>query len=132
MQETPARENPSRSNEGDLPPWDRVVFAPPPAWTRQEFGYDATVRAKDGEHVTHLLWSWQVDAEAGQICHTVARRLETALAVQHEAQWRLDLDPGTSRLTLHWLRVVRGDVVIDQLKRERMRCSSARPSSSIT
>lgn len=103
------------------PPWERIDFAAPAGWVEPDHAYDPGVRAKDGAHVSHLLWSWQVNAEAGKTFYATARRLETALAVQHESQWSLDIDARASRLTLHWLRIVRGDTTIDQLKRERMR-----------
>lgn len=106
---------------GESAPWDRVGIAPPPAWAEATENYDATFRAKADAHVTQLLWSWQVDAESARTFASTARRLETAMAVQHESQWSLDLDARASRLTLHWLRIVRGDTRIDQLKRERMR-----------
>ncbi len=96
-------------------------MAPPPAWADAEASYDASFRGKAGGHVTQLLWSWQVDAESARTFASTARRLETAMAVQHESQWSLDLDARASRLTLHWLRIVRGDTRIDQLKRDRMR-----------
>lgn len=105
----------------DTPPWERVSICPTPDWVQPEFGYDAEVKSKDGSHVTHLLYSWQVDAEAAQVSYATARRLETPLAVQHESQWSLDIAPGTSRVALHWLRLVREGKVVDQLKRERMR-----------
>lgn len=102
------------------PPWDRVSIAPPGAWVEEE-GYDPAVAAKGGDHVTQLLLARQVDAETGTSFSATASRLETALAVQHESQWRLDLDARHSRLTLHWVRVVRGSARVDQLKRERLR-----------
>ena len=111
----------SRAAAGETAPWDRVQIAPPPAWADAGELYDAGFRGKTDAHVTQLLWSWQVDAESGQTFATTARRLETAMAVQHESQWSLDLDARASRLTLHWLRIVRGDTRIDQLNRERMR-----------
>lgn len=101
-------------------PWDRIEIAPTPAWVDAE-PYDASLRAKDGAHVTQLLWARQVDATAGRSFHATALRLETPLAVQHESQWKLNLDGRRSRLTLHWLRLVRGETKIDQLKREHMR-----------
>ena len=101
-------------------PWDRVAFAPPADWVAEET-YDAGLPAKEGDHVTHLLWSRQMNAGAGRSFHCTARRLETSVAVQHLSQWRLELDPRTQRLTVHWLRLVRDGRRIDHLQRERMR-----------
>jgi TonB family protein len=108
-------------SRGSIPPWSRVSFGPADAWVDEE-GYDgAATPRKEGAHFTHLLWTRQVDAELGKSFHRTALRLETAIAVQNQSQWRLEFDPRTQRLTLHWLRVVRGQTVIDQLQREHMR-----------
>ena len=96
------------------------MIAPTEAWVEAE-NYDESVSATNGAHVTDLLWARQVEVGSGRVFYATARRLETPLAVQHESQWRLDLDARRSRLTLHWLRIVRGGEKIDQLKRERMR-----------
>ncbi len=105
---------------GQEAPWSRVEFAPPAAWVEAET-YDENIPAKDGAHLTHLLWARQVDAGTGRSFHATALRLETALAVQHESQWNLAFDPRTQRVTLHWLRVVREGRRIDQLDRARVR-----------
>jgi transglutaminase-like putative cysteine protease len=101
-------------------PWARVVFAPPDPWVEIE-DYDASLKAKEGIHLTHLLWSRQELAGVGRSFNATALRLETPLAVQHQSQWSLDLDPRTQHLIFHWLRVKRGDQVIDHLHRDRMR-----------
>ena len=101
-------------------PWAQVGFAPPDPWVREE-AYDDKVAAKEGAHATYLLWARQADAEAGKSFHATAVRLETALAVQNESQWRLNLDPRFQHLTLHWLRVVRNSERVDHLHRDRMR-----------
>lgn len=101
-------------------PWAQVTFAPPDPWVQEE-AYDDKVAAKEGAHATYLLWVRQADAEAGKTFHATAVRLETALAVQNESQWRLNLDPRFQHLTLHWLRVVRNNERVDHLRRDRMR-----------
>ena len=101
-------------------PWACIAFGPPEAWVEAE-SHDPGLAAKPDKHTTCLLWVRQVEAEAGQHFHQTAVRLETALAVQHQSQWQLNLDPRSQQLTLHWLRVVRGTQVIDQLRREHMR-----------
>jgi len=83
--------------------------------------YDENTPAKEGAHLTHLLWARQVQAGTGRSFHATAIRLETALAVQHESQWSLAFDPRTQRVVLHWLRVVRDGRRIDQLDRARVR-----------
>jgi hypothetical protein len=62
-----------------------------------------------------------MDAVSGASFNFTAVRLETSLAVQHESQWSLDLDARTQTVTVHWLRIVRGGVTINHLRRERMR-----------
>lgn len=120
MQETMMQTGAAEEKSTGAPPWERVLLAPPAAWVEAE-SYDRGVSCKEGSHLTHLLWTRQVEAESGVSYHATAVRLETPLAVQHESQWSLDLDARKGSLTLHWLRVVRGEARIDQLKRERMR-----------
>lgn len=113
-------ETESASPIATAPPWDRVDFAPPDAWVEEE-RYDRSLPAREGAHLTHLLWALQSNAEAGRSFHAIATRLETPMAVQNQSQWRLNLDPRFQKLTIHWLRVTRGDGYVDQLKRDRMR-----------
>lgn len=120
----PSRIDPTEAPKINLaepsPPWSRISFGAPWAWvTDTEF--DRTLPGKEGWHQTHLLWEQQVDAEAETSYHRTAVRLETPLAVQHQSQWRLNLDPRVHHLTLHWLRVVRDGRAIDHLDRTRMR-----------
>jgi transglutaminase-like putative cysteine protease len=79
------------------------------------------LRGKEGAHLTQLLWVRQVHAGTGVSFHSTAVRLETSIAVQHESQWSLQMDPRNQRLTVHWLRLVRDGRRIDHLQRERMR-----------
>jgi transglutaminase-like putative cysteine protease len=105
---------------GSPVPWSCVTFGPPPSWV-EEPAFERNLTAKEGAHVSALLWERQVNVEAEASFHATALRLETPLAVQHQSQWRLNLDPRFHHLTLHWLRVVRDGRPIDQLQRERMR-----------
>ncbi len=101
-------------------PWERVRIAPPEDWVEEE-RYDVSLApAKEGPYVTQLLVARQVEAEKGVTFFANAARLETALAVQNESQWRLDLGRH-ARVTLHWVRVVRDGVAHEQLKPERLR-----------
>lgn len=112
--------SPSLVSQEHIAPWSKVSFAPPEPWVEED-GYDTTVRGKEGDHLTHLLWARQLRAGTGQSFHSTAIRLETSLAVQHQSQWSVQLDPRTQTLTVHWLRVVRDGRRIDHLQRERMR-----------
>jgi hypothetical protein len=115
----------NQSHAGPLPvveaPWARVAVEPPGPWVEDEPYESSAAPAKDGLHVTHLCWARQVDAGTGRSFHVTATRLETTLAVQHESQWSLELDARTQRVTLHWLRIVRGGERIDHLRPGRMR-----------
>lgn len=120
----PSRTDPAETTKINLadpsPPWSRISFGPPGPWVT-ETEFDRALPVKEGWHQTHLLWERQVDAEAETSFHRTAVRLETPLAVQHQSQWRLNLDPRIHHLTLHGLRVVRDGRAIDQLDRTRMR-----------
>lgn len=107
-------------SHGHMAPWDKVAFNQPAAWI-EPLDYDASLPGKAGDHITHLLWARQVNAGTGRSFHSTSVRLETSMAVQHHSQWSVQLDPRTQTLSLHWLRVVRGDQRIDHLHRDRMR-----------
>lgn len=101
-------------------PWSHVTLAPPAPWIDLPV-FERNVPAKEGAHVTYLDWERQLNVEAETSFHATAIRLETAEAVQHQSQWGLHLNPRIQRLTLHWLRVVRGEQSFDHLQRDRMR-----------
>lgn len=103
------------------PPWARVKFAPLADWDDRVLLRVGPVTAREGDHTTVLRWERKVDVDTGRSFHATAVRLETALGVQHESQWRLELDARTEFLTLHWLRIVRDGQVIDQRRRDRLR-----------
>jgi transglutaminase-like putative cysteine protease len=101
-------------------PWDHIAFGPPGDWVDLPL-YDRSLCAIDSAHLTFLLWERQVNVEEFTSFHATAKRLETSVAVQHESQWQLNLDPRNHRLTIHWLRIVRGEQRLDALDRSRMR-----------
>lgn len=109
-----------KDNGSQQVPWSRISFGPPAPWI-QPTAYDTAVTARSGAHITQLLWERQVNAGASCSYHSTAVRLETSVAVQHESQWSVQFDARSQRLTLHWLRIVRGGQSIDHLQRERMR-----------
>jgi hypothetical protein len=49
-------------------------------------------------------------------------RLETIQAVQNEAQGRIAFEPRTQILTLHWLKIHRGETVFDRTALANLRC----------
>ena len=110
----------SKLGQDTFAPWDQVSLSPPDRWV-EELTYERNIPAKSRDHITNLLWERQVEVEKGISFHRTAVRLETGLAVQHQSQWRLDLDLRNQHLSLHWLRVIRGGNTSDQLQRERLR-----------
>ncbi len=104
------------------PETPRAGFAagPPPPWA-VVCAYPEDFKGKAGLAVTHLLLSQQIHAEQRQTCIQSALRLETMEAVQHESQWRLQFDPNTQTVSLHWIRIRRGAMVFDHTRPERFR-----------
>lgn len=100
--------------------WSRVSFGPPPAWV-DTTPREQAVPAKEGDHVTYLTWERQLSVPDETSFHSTAIRLETAAAVQHQSQWRVNADLRAQRLILHWLRVRRGPQTFDHLRRDRIR-----------
>jgi len=101
---------------------DHVLLGPAPDWMtpcplRLDF------KPKQPGHVTHLLASKQLHAEKRQTIVHTALRLETIQAVQSESQGRVPFDPRTQKLTLHWLRIHRGETVFDRTALENLRCA---------
>lgn len=110
------------------PPWTRVVIAAPEAWVEKVPGYLTVLRGKTDADVTQLLSVQQAYAGTGKTFHASAVRLENDSAVLQESVWKLPVHPGTQRLTLHWLYVVRDDGRrVDYLQRERMTLSPREP-----
>lgn len=101
-------------------PWEKIKFEAPPKWTEPE-QFDRTIPGKAGAHLTYLNWSRQVDIDTSTSFHSTAVRLESPLAVQHESQWKLGLDPRSQDIALHWLRVTRDGQSTDRLDRKQMR-----------
>jgi len=110
----------SQSDSGSIVPWDHVSIGPAALWVEDPV-FDRGIPSKDGAHVTYLAWDHQIDAVAETSFHATAVRLETPLAVQHQSQWRLNLDPRIHHLVFHWLRIVRDGQQFDYLNRDRMR-----------
>ncbi len=99
---------------------DRVRLGPVPSWAVR-CPFEVTPVAKPGDHLTYLLINRQVHADARETFYHVATRLETMQAVQHESQWRLQFEPRTQSVTLHWIRTRREGVEVDHSSLERLR-----------
>ena len=100
---------------------DKVRVARPPDWIKP-VEYDAAYKGNSPDaQVTQLLLSLQLHAENGEAFTHDALRLETMQAVQHLSQWRILFEPGTQDVAVHWLRIRRGEQVIENAVPERFR-----------
>lgn len=96
----------------------RIQAGPVPGWA-VDHSFDRQFKLDRQVPVTYLLLDTQIHAERREtFIHNVVR-LETMEAVQHQSQWRLQFEPKTQMVTLHSLKVRRGDVEIDQLNLEK-------------
>jgi len=94
---------------GPVPDW--VVPCP----------YNSECKAEVGEALTYLLINRQLHSELRQTHIHTAIRLETMQAVQHESQWRLQFEPKTQSVTLHWIKVRRTGLEFDHAHSEKIR-----------
>jgi hypothetical protein len=85
---------------------DCIRTGPVPEWVRS-CPFPAEFKVSPAGSITHLLHDRQIHAELRQTHHHVALRLESMQAVQSESPWRLDFDPRTERITLHFIRTWR-------------------------
>src|SRR5579859_6466315 len=107
-------------NEGNVVGSDSVLLAknrvqngPPPDWATP-CPYDSTFKGEQDAQITFLLFDSQIHAEQQSLFAHQAIRLETMQAVQHWSQWRLQFEPKTQQVTLHSLKIRRGQEEIDQ------------------
>jgi len=95
-----------------------VTVAPPPGWV-VESNIDHTYRPAQRGETTALLLDDQYQAETNAHYRRVVRRLETHQAVQEFSQFHLDFDPKTQHVTIHSLKVCRGESVDEQGSRQQ-------------
>jgi hypothetical protein len=98
----------------------RISIGPVPAWV-VSCPFDADFKAKGASQVTHLFVSRQIHAENRQTHYHLAMRLETMQAVQHQSQWQLQFEPRTQLVTLHWIKVRRGNQEFDHANLGKIR-----------
>ena len=108
------------AHEASAAPRPGFGAGPVPSWAKV-CAYPDDFKGKPGTPITHLLLSRQIHAEKKQTCVQSAVRLETMEAVQHESQWRLQFDPNTQTVCLHWIRIRRGTKIFDHTRPERFR-----------
>jgi hypothetical protein len=98
----------------------RISIGPVPAWV-VSCPFDADFKAQGASQVTHLFVSRQIHAENRQTHYRLAMRLETMQAVQHQSQWQLQFEPRTQSVTLHWIKIRRGDQEFDHTNLGKIR-----------
>jgi len=112
--------NPSTSADVLVDARERISIGPVPAWV-VSCPFDANFKAKEASQVTHLFVSRQIHAENRQTHYHLAIRLETMQAVQHQSQWQLQFEPCTQLVTLHWIKICRGDQEFDHTNLGKIR-----------
>jgi hypothetical protein len=99
---------------------ERLNIGPVPGWVIPcPFNFD--YKAKETSPVTYLFYGRQIHAEQKQIHHHWAMRLETLQAVQHQSQWQFQFEPQTQSLTLHWIKIRRGNQAYDHTSLDKIR-----------
>jgi hypothetical protein len=99
---------------------DCVTMGPVPLWVKPSY-YDPAFTGKETRHFTHLLFSRQEHAEHRQVYYRTALRLESMEAVQRNSQWSLQLQPKIQSITLHWIKICRGDQETNQASLGKVR-----------
>jgi hypothetical protein len=97
---------------------DRIQTGPIPSWVN-ECSFDSDFKSGTEAAITFLLFDTQLHAERREAFIHQAIRLEKMEAVQHWSQWRLQFEPKSQLITMHLLKIRRGDVEINQLNIEK-------------
>src|SRR5712671_2202312 len=96
----------------------RIRNGPVPAWV-QPTPFSIQFRSEHTDSATSLLLSRQIHAELHQTHVRTVQRLENMQGVQEFSQWRLPFEPLTTSVTLHWIKICRGDSEGDQSSVDR-------------
>lgn len=101
----------------------KLSIGPVPAWvTSCQADYNFTAKpSKIPPQTTPLLWNVQTDVESNATHFHVALRLENMQAVQQQSQWRLEFEPNTQSITLHWIKIRRGTTETDHTNLDKIR-----------
>ena len=100
---------------------NQIRTGPVPGWTI-ESPFDLQFKSEHEASITYLLSDTQIHAERRETFIHNAVRLETMEAVQHLSQWRLQFEPKNQLITLHSLKVRRGEFEIDHLHIDKAHC----------
>ncbi len=97
---------------------DRVRMGAIPGWVNV-CSYTPQFKSEGNAPVTYLLLNTQINADRRELFVHQAIRLETMEAVQHHSQWRLQFEPKTQLITLHSLKIRRGEAENNHLTLEK-------------
>jgi hypothetical protein len=106
--------NPAGLIDSITPAKQRIQTGPIPAWVA-ECAYSPQFKAESHAPFTYLLENIQIHAERREFFNRRIIRLDTMDAVQHFSQWRLQFEPKTQLITLHTLKIRRGETETDHL-----------------
>ena len=101
---------------------EKIRVGPAPGWvvaSRPDLGF-VPKESKSPSPTTLLLWSVQANIESNETCVHLAIRLETMQAVQHESQWRLELEPQSQTVLIHWIKIHRLNTEIDHTNLDKV------------
>ncbi len=98
---------------------ERVQVGPVPGWVDPAY-YDKFFTPTIRGPITHLLIERQIHAELRQTFVRNAMRLESQQAVQNQSQWRLEFEPQTDSITLHSVKIRRGEVETEHAVLEKI------------
>ena len=113
----PAQENAAGENSTTSAK-SRARNGPVPDWI-SSCAFDESFKPPNGPQITYLLVDNQIHAERHESFIRQVIRLETMEAVQHWSQWRLQFEPKRQFITLHSLKIRRGQDEIDQSNLEK-------------
>ncbi len=104
---------------------ERIQSGPLPDWV-VPCSFATDFKPEMPGQITYLLCDKQLHAEKHQEFTHVAVRLETIQAVQRESEWRLDVDPRHQQITVHSIKVHRGQEQFDQTRLDNLHPTSGR------
>ncbi len=97
----------SRARNGPFPDWISSC------------AFDDSFKASNGAQITYLLIDNQIHAERHELFVRQVIRLESMEAVQNWSQWKVLFEPKRQLITLHSLKIRRGQNEIDQSHLEK-------------
>ena len=99
---------------------ERIESGPLPDWV-VPCTFEPNFKPSTSGQVSYLLWDKQLHAEKQQEYTHAAVRLETHQAVQRESEWTVEWDPRRQTITVHSIRIHRGEQQFDQTRMASLR-----------